>query len=74
MGATRLPDGALVLAGAAGTALVSRDGGRSFQPIETRTSRMLSKPVLGAPNGLLLFGEAGALAVDLPLQRSSHAR
>ncbi|HZZ94879.1 MAG TPA: YCF48-related protein [Usitatibacter sp.] len=72
MGGDSLPDGALVLAGAMGTALVSRDNGRSFQPIETHTSHLLSKPLVGAPNQLLLLGEAGVQAVALPLQRPGH--
>jgi hypothetical protein len=49
-----------VLAGAAGTALVSRDNGLSFQPLPTGTTRAFSNAVLGGPNTLLLLGEAGA--------------
>jgi photosystem II stability/assembly factor-like uncharacterized protein len=74
MAGARLPDGALVLAGAMGAALVSRDNGRSFQPIDTGTSHLLSKPVLGAPNQVLLLGEAGVRAVALPLKRPGHAQ
>lgn len=71
MGGDTLPDGALVVAGAMGSALVSRDNGRSFQPIETRTSRLLAKPIVGAAGQVLLLGEAGVRAVDLPLQRKA---
>jgi len=66
MGGDRLPDGALVLAGAAGTALVSRDNGRSFVPVASGTTRAFSKALLGAPNEVLLLGEAGVRAVALP--------
>jgi photosystem II stability/assembly factor-like uncharacterized protein len=66
MGGTRLPDGAIALAGAAGTALVSRDNGHSFQPLSTGTTRAFSNAVLGGPNTLLLLGEAGARSVTLP--------
>lgn len=66
MGATRLPDGALVLAGLAGTVLVSRDNGQSFVPLPVKSGKALSTPLLGAPNALLLLGEAGARDVLLP--------
>ncbi|MEQ1517628.1 MAG: hypothetical protein ABL931_14185 [Usitatibacteraceae bacterium] len=59
MGSTRLPDGALVLAGLSGTVLVSRDNGESFSTLPTGTTKALSAPLLGAPNALLLIGEAG---------------
>lgn len=65
-GGDRLPDGSLVLAGAAGTALVSRDQGQSFQPVATGTTRILGKAVLGAPNEVLLLGEAGPRTIKLP--------
>lgn len=65
MGGALLPDGAVALAGAAGTLLVSRDAGQSFSPVASGTSRALAKP-LGAPGGLLVFGEAGARPVSLP--------
>jgi photosystem II stability/assembly factor-like uncharacterized protein len=66
MGATRLPDGALVLAGLSGTVLVSRDNGQSFVALPTRSTKAIAAPLLGAPNALLLFGEAGANDVLLP--------
>ena len=66
MGATRLPDGALVLAGLAGTVLVSRDNGQSFVTLPTRSTKAIAAPLLGAPNALLLLGEAGARSVLLP--------
>ena len=66
MGGTRLPDGAIVIAGAAGTALVSRDHGQSFVPIASGTTRALSSAVIGAPDTVLLLGEAGARPVNTP--------
>ena len=65
MGGTRLPDGALVLAGLSGTVLVSRDNGESFSSLPTGSTKALSAPLLGAPNGLLLIGETGARGVLL---------
>ena len=65
LGGSKLPGGALVLAGAAGTVLVSRDGGKSFAPLATGTTRAISKAILGAPDTLLLLGEAGARRVPL---------
>jgi photosystem II stability/assembly factor-like uncharacterized protein len=69
LGGDKLPDGALVLAGAAGTALVSRDHGQSFQPIPTGGTKAYAKAVLGAPNAILLLGEAGVRAVTVPQHR-----
>jgi photosystem II stability/assembly factor-like uncharacterized protein len=69
MGGTRLPDGALVIAGAAGTVLVSRDNGQSFSPLKTGTTKAYSKALLGAPNAVLLLGEAGARDVLIPTKR-----
>lgn len=69
MGGTRLPDGALVIAGAAGTVLVSRDNGQSFSPLNTGTTKAYAKPLLGAPNAVLLLGEAGARDVLIPTKR-----
>lgn len=69
MGGSRLPDGAIVIAGAGGTALVSRDNGQSFVALETGTTRAFSKAILGAPNAVLLLGEAGARSVALPSGR-----
>lgn len=66
MGSTRLPDGALVLAGLAGTVLVSRDNGQTFVPLAGKSTRAIAAPLPGAPNTLLLLGEAGARAVALP--------
>jgi photosystem II stability/assembly factor-like uncharacterized protein len=66
MGGSRLPDGAIVLAGAAGTALVSRDQGQSFVKVDTGSNRAMSHALLGAPNAALLLGEAGARSVALP--------
>jgi photosystem II stability/assembly factor-like uncharacterized protein len=69
MGGTRLPDGTLVLAGAGGTVLVSRDNGQSFGPLATGITKAYAKPVLGAPNTLLLLGETGASEVALPTHK-----
>jgi photosystem II stability/assembly factor-like uncharacterized protein len=66
MGSTRLPDGAIVLSGLAGTVLVSRDNGQSFVPLPTGSIKAYAAPLLGAPNALLLLGEAGARDVILP--------
>jgi photosystem II stability/assembly factor-like uncharacterized protein len=69
MGGARLPDGTLVLAGAAGTVLVSRDNGITFVALPTDSTRSYSKALLGAPNAILLLGEAGARDVLLPSAR-----
>jgi photosystem II stability/assembly factor-like uncharacterized protein len=69
MGGTRLPDGAIVLAGAAGTALVSRDNGQSFQPITTQTTRAFAKAVVAGKDHVLLLGETGATFIPLPWKR-----
>jgi photosystem II stability/assembly factor-like uncharacterized protein len=66
MGGSRLPDGALVVAGAQGTVLVSRDQGNSFVPVPTGSTKAYAKALLGAPNAVLLIGEAGARDVVLP--------
>ncbi len=66
MGSTHLPDGTLVLAGLAGTVLVSRDNGASFSPLPTGLTKGYAAPLPGAPNALLLVGEAGARDVVLP--------
>ena len=69
MGGSILPDGALVIAGGAGTVLVSHDNGQSFQPLATGSTRAYAKAILGAPNALLLLGEAGARAAPMPLAK-----
>src|SRR5260221_12255101 len=66
IGSEKLPDGAIVLVGAAGTALVSRDNGQSFQPLATGTTRSFAKVVTGAPDKVLLLGEAGSRLGALP--------
>lgn len=65
MGSTRLPDGMVVLSGLAGTVLTSRDNGATFTPLPTGLSKGYAAPLLGAPNALLLVGEAGARDVLL---------
>ena len=65
MGSTRLPDGTVVLSGLAGTVLTSRDNGASFTPLPTGLTKGYAAPLLGAPNALLLVGEAGARDVLL---------
>jgi photosystem II stability/assembly factor-like uncharacterized protein len=71
MGGTRLPDGTLVLAGNAGTVLVSRDEGRSFVPLMTGTTRALAAAVAGAGDQLVLVGEGGPREVALPIRRAT---
>jgi photosystem II stability/assembly factor-like uncharacterized protein len=71
MGGERMPDGTLVIAGAAGTALVSRDNGQSFQPLDTASTKAYAKALLGAPNTVLLLGEAGVRAAPLPQRQRS---
>ena len=66
MGSTRLPDGTLVLSGLAGTVLISRDNGKRFAPLPTGLTKGYAAPLLGAPNAVLLVGEAGARDVLLP--------
>ncbi|HEX4859176.1 MAG TPA: hypothetical protein VFV17_09155, partial [Usitatibacteraceae bacterium] len=60
MGATRLADGRLVLAGLAGTVLLSNDQGKSFTKGDTGSTKAYAATVAGAPNAILLVGEAGA--------------
>jgi photosystem II stability/assembly factor-like uncharacterized protein len=74
MGGVRLPDGAIVLAGGAGTVLVSRDDGRSFGALPSGTAKALSKPLLGAPNAVMILGEGGARMLPLPLARRTAVR
>jgi hypothetical protein len=71
IGGEKLPDGALVLAGSSGVALVSRDNGLSFVPLDTGSTKSYAKAVLGAPNTVLLLGEAGTRSVPLPQQRKA---
>lgn len=66
MGGSKLPGGALVIAGASGTVLVSRDQGNTFVPLDTGSRKGYAKALLGAPNAVLLVGEAGARGVVLP--------
>lgn len=65
MGSTRLPDGTVVLSGLAGIVLTSRDNGATFTPLPTGLTKGYAAPLLGAPNALLLVGEAGAREVML---------
>ena len=66
MGGTRLADGTLVLSGLAGMVLISRDNGQTFAPLPTGLTKGYAAPVQGAPNALLLVGEAGARDIVLP--------
>ena len=66
MGATKLADGTLVLSGLAGMVLISRDNGQTFAPLPTGLTKGYAAPVQGAPNALLLVGEAGARDIVLP--------
>jgi hypothetical protein len=54
--------------------LVSRDDGRSFGPLATGTAKALSKPLLGAPNAVMILGEGGARMLPLPLARRTAVR
>jgi photosystem II stability/assembly factor-like uncharacterized protein len=73
IGGEKLPDGSLVLAGSSGTVLVSRDNGMTFVPLDTSSTKSYGKAVLGAPNTILLLGEAGARSVPLPQHRQPAA-
>lgn len=73
MGSTRLADGALVLAGLSGTVLVSRDNGESFKLMPVESTKALSAPLQGAPNALLLIGEAGVREVQLAANAAAPA-
>ena len=73
MGSTRLPDGTLVLAGLSGTVLISRDNGESFSLLPSGSTKALSSPLLGAPNALLLIGEAGVRGVVLAASAAAAA-
>ena len=66
MGGDKLADGAIVLAGAAGTVLVSRDNGATYTRVAAGTTRAFSRPLATGAGGVLLFGETGARALDLP--------
>ena len=66
MGGARLADGTIVLAGAAGAALVSRDNGQSFVPLATGTTKVFATAVAGARDQVLLIGETGARPLPLP--------
>jgi photosystem II stability/assembly factor-like uncharacterized protein len=65
MGSTVMPDNTLVLAGLAGTVLISHDNGQTFKPLPTGSTKGYAAPLLGAPNAVLLVGEAGARDVLL---------
>jgi photosystem II stability/assembly factor-like uncharacterized protein len=69
IGGDKLFDGTLVIVGSAGTALVSRDNGHSFVALPTGSTRALAKPVLGAPDAVLLLGEGGVREVRLPMSK-----
>jgi photosystem II stability/assembly factor-like uncharacterized protein len=66
MGGTKLPDGTLVLVGAAGTVLVSRDQGQSFVKADSGGTRALAGVALGAPNAILVMGEGGVRSIAVP--------
>ncbi len=66
MGSTVLPDGTVVLSGLAGTVLLSRNNGVTFTMLPTGLTKGYAAPLLGAPNAVLLVGEAGARDVVLP--------
>ena len=55
-----------MIAGNAGTVLVSRDNGQSFVPVASGTTKAYAKAILGAPNAVLLLGEGGVREVQIP--------
>ena len=73
MGSTRLADGALVLAGLAGTVLVSRDNGATFAVLPSGSTKALAAPLPGAPNTLLVVGEAGVRSLPLAVAAAAPA-
>ncbi len=65
-GAAMLPDGAIFIAGLGGSVARSLDAGRSFE-VFTRESRRGARAVLATGRErLLLFGEGGVEAFELP--------
>lgn len=64
--AVRLPDGVIVMTGAARTFLVSRDGGRTFAPWDAPLTTPVAELVATADGRLLAFGEAGVTALPAP--------
>ena len=73
MGAEKLADGALVLAGNAGTVLVSRDNGVTFTRIPAGTTRAFAKALALDGNNILLLGETGARILALPAANTNSA-
>jgi photosystem II stability/assembly factor-like uncharacterized protein len=71
MGGTRLADGTIVLVGAAGTVLASRDQGRTFAPVMSGTTHPLAASVPGPGDKLLVFGEGGERDVALSFKRAT---
>ncbi|MEI6738473.1 MAG: sialidase, partial [Pseudomonadota bacterium] len=65
MGAVKLADGTIVLAGLAGTMLMSKDGGKTFAALTSGTTKPLAAPVSSGPNSLLVVGESGTRSVLL---------
>jgi photosystem II stability/assembly factor-like uncharacterized protein len=75
MGGTRLADGEVVLAGAAGTVLASVDQGRTFSPIgASESARLYSSALQGSRGEVLVFGDAGARAIPLSPAPRTPAR
>ena len=73
MGSTRLADDTLVLAGLAGTVLVSRDNGATFTALPSGSTKALAAPLPGAPNTLLVVGEAGVRSLPLAVATAAPA-
>ena len=70
MGGTRLPDGALVIAGNGGTILVSRDNGQSFVPLATGSHEGVRQGhPRPAERGDCSSARPGASEVALPLAK-----
>jgi len=58
-GATRLPDGTIVVVGLGGAVLTSRDGAESFSVATQPDRRGIAAVAEGGDGTLLLFGETG---------------
>jgi photosystem II stability/assembly factor-like uncharacterized protein len=61
----RLADGRILLAGLAGTLLVGREENPSFTAVRGPGRRGIWAVVQTSPQGILCFGEGGAVHVDL---------
>lgn len=69
MGGTTTSDGTVVLVGATGTVLVSRDAGQHFAPVNSGNSRTLSDVLALDDQHLLLFGVGGISSLQLAVDK-----